>query len=84
MLKITKTVNLNGESKIGNDVVVMLSASISSISNTTINKIIVRRDLYTDNKDLVKTDMDSFELEVMTMVDAFSNETEPTKTQQIV
>ena len=78
MLKTTKTVNLNGESKIGDYVVVMLSASISSISNTSINKIIVRRDLYKDNKDLVKTDMDAFELEVMTMVDAFSNETEQT------
>ena len=78
MLKITKTVNLNGESKIGDAVVVMLSASISSISNTTINKIIVRRDLYKDNKDLVNTDMDAFELEVMTMVDDFSNETETT------
>ena len=78
MLKTTKTVNLNGESKIGDNVVVMLSASISSISNTTINKIIVRRDLYTDNKDLVKSDMDAFELEVMTMIDAFSNETEQT------
>lgn len=71
MLKMTKAINLNGESKIGEATVVMLSASISSVSSTTINKIIVRQDLYQDNKDIIKADMDTFELEVMTLVDTF-------------
>lgn len=74
MLKTTKTINLNGESRIGDSVIVMLSASISSISNTTINKTIVRQDLYQTNKEVVIADMDAFETEVMTLIDSFSSE----------
>ena len=74
MLKTTKTINLNGESRIGDSVIVMLSASISSISNTTINKTIVRQDLYQTNKEVVMADMDAFETEVMTLIDSFSSE----------
>ena len=69
MLNITKSINLNGESKIGDVTVAYLSASVSSNSNTTITKNIVSQELYQINKEVIKKDMSEFETKVYSLVD---------------
>lgn len=65
MLSITKSINLSGQSRIlvdENEVVaVQLNASLyNNISNSNIVSTIVNRDLYNANKEVCRTDIDSF------------------------
>lgn len=71
MLKVNKNITLNGTSEIDGQVVVYMSASISTDgnSNANINKSIANQDLYTANKEAVREDMASFEKEVYKVED---------------
>lgn len=66
MLKVNKNITLNGTSEIDGQVVVYMSASISTDgnSNANINKSIANQDLYNSNKVTVRADMKMFEEEV--------------------
>lgn len=63
MLKTNKTINLNGESRIGDTVVVNMYATLSTtgLDNENINKTILNQDLYNTNKSEVRKDMRDFE-----------------------
>lgn len=71
MLKINKTININGNSEIDGQVVVYMSASISTDGNTNanINKNIANQELYNANKSQVRADMAEFEDEVYKVED---------------
>lgn len=71
MLKINKTININGTSEIDGQVVVYMNASISTDgnSNANINKSIANQELYTTNKVTVRADMKQFEDEVYKVED---------------
>lgn len=66
MLKVNKNITLNGTSEIDGQVVVYMSANISTDGNSSanINKSIANQDLYTSNKVAVRADMKQFEEEV--------------------
>lgn len=66
MLKVNKNITLNGTSEIDGQVVVYMSASISTDgnSNASINKSIANQELYNFNKVTVRADMKMFEEEV--------------------
>ena len=80
MLKVNKNITLNGTSEIDGQVVVYMSASISTDgnSNANINKSIANQDLYNSNKVAVREDMATFEKEVYKVEDSI-NKTEITK-----
>lgn len=70
MLKINKTINLNGNSEIDGQIVVYMNASISTNGeNANINKNIVNQNLYNANKSQVRADMKAFEDEVYKIED---------------
>lgn len=71
MLKVNKNITLNGTSEIDGQVVVYMSANISTDGNSSanINKSIANQDLYTANKEAVREDMASFEKEVYKVED---------------
>lgn len=71
MLKINKTININGTSEIDGQVVVYMNASISTDgnSNANINKSIANQELYAANKVAVRVDMKQFEDEVYKVED---------------
>ena len=71
MLKINKTININGTSEIDGQTVVYMNASISTDGNTNanINKSIANQELYTANKVTVRADMKQFEEEVYKVED---------------
>lgn len=71
MLKINKTININGTSEIDGQVVVYMNASISTDGNSSanINKSIANQDLYNSNKVAVRADMKQFEEEVYKVED---------------
>ena len=71
MLRINKTINLNGTSEIEGQVVVYMSASISTdgSTNANINKNIANQELYNANKVQVRADMAEFEQEVYKVED---------------
>lgn len=50
-------------------VVASMSASIHEDGNVNINKTIVNRDLYNANKEIVRSDMEAFEVFVYDMED---------------
>ena len=64
MLKATKSINLNGQSVVGEQIVRTFYASVTSEGNTTSNSSTVNRDLYIQNYEQVKTDEDEFEAKV--------------------
>lgn len=65
MLEITKTLTLNGESKVetkeGEAVVAIMNATVSKNDQIIISKSIVNSDVYKENKEIVQSDMISFE-----------------------
>ena len=63
MLNTTKTINLNGESKIGEQVAATMYATLSTngSGNENINKTILNQELYNENKTEVRKDMREFE-----------------------
>lgn len=71
MLKINKTINLNGTSEIDGQVVVYMNASLSTdgTTNVNINKNITNQELYNTNKVQVRADMTEFEAEVYKVED---------------
>lgn len=71
MLKLNKTINLNGTSEIDGQIVVYMNASISTDGNSSasINKNIANQDLYNANKSAVRADMADFEDEVYKVED---------------
>lgn len=74
MLKINKTININGTSEIDGQTVVYMNASISTDGNTNanINKNITNQELYNTHKSTVRSDMASFEEEVYKVEDELS------------
>lgn len=71
MLKINKTINLNGTSEIDGQVVVYMNASLSTdgATNVNINKNITNQELYNANKVQVRSDMAEFEAQVYKVED---------------
>ena len=63
MLKVNRTINLNASSMINNQVVVYMSATLSTDGQTSenINKNICSQELYELNKDEIRQDMRDFE-----------------------
>ena len=70
MLTTVKTINLNGESKIGGTTVAYLSANITEAGNSTISKSIANIDLYNANRTEVRNDISAFETEVYAIEDS--------------
>ena len=64
MLKAVRSINLNGQSVIGEQIVRTFYASITSEGNTTSNSSTVNKDLYIKNYAQVKADEDEFESKV--------------------
>lgn len=74
MLKISKTINLNGSSEIDGQVIAYMSASISTEgNNSNINKVITNQELYNANKSTVRTDFIAFEDEVYKIEDEINS-----------
>lgn len=63
MLKVNRTINLNASSMINNQVVVYMSATLSTDGQTSenINKNICSQELYELNKEEIRQDMRDFE-----------------------
>lgn len=63
MLNTTKTISINGESKIGGTIVANMYATLSTtgVGNENINKTILNQELYNSNKAEVRKDMIDFE-----------------------
>lgn len=63
MLKTGRTITINGNSMIDGQLVVYMTASLSTdgTSNENINKNIQNQDLYSNNKESVRKDMRDFE-----------------------
>ena len=63
MLKVNRTINLNASSVINNQVVVYMSATLSTDGQTSenINKNIYSQELYELNKEEIRQDMRDFE-----------------------
>ena len=63
MLKVNRTINLNASSMINNQVVVYMSATLSTDVQTSenINKNICSQELYELNKEEIRQDMRDFE-----------------------
>lgn len=76
MLKINKNITLNATSEIEGQVVVYMSASISTDGNSSanINKSIANQELYTVNKVSVREDMKQFEDEVYKVEDELNTQ----------
>lgn len=74
MLKINKTINLNGVSEINGQVVAYMSASLNTDDNSSnINKSITNQDLYNENKAEIRADFSKFESEVYKMEDELNS-----------
>ncbi len=63
MLKTTKTISINGNSEIDGQVIVYMSASLSTngTGSENISKTINNQELYNANKAAVRKDMRDFE-----------------------
>lgn len=71
MLKINKSITINGSSEINGQPVVYMSATIGTdgTNSVSINKSITNQEVYSDNKIEVRKDMADFEVEVYTVQD---------------
>lgn len=71
MLKTSKTINLTGQSMIGEKQVVYMNASISTDGNQniTVNKSIMDQALYSANKVEARQDISDFEDQVYLIED---------------
>ena len=81
MIKINKTINLNGTSEINGQVVVYMNACLSTdgTTNANINKNISNQELYNANKVSVRADMSAFEEEVYKIEDELNSDNESRK-----
>lgn len=76
MLKITKSITLNGTSTIPVDEknieipVVSMNANISENGNSNINTVIINKELYESNKSTCRADIDEFTAAVRAIEDA--------------
>lgn len=72
MLKVNKTINLSGTSEVEGQIVVYMSASISTdgTNNANINKNVTNKELYDANKEIIREDMKQFEAEVYKVEDS--------------
>ena len=63
MLKVTKSITLNGESRMDDQVVVYMNAMLSTDGNgsSNVNTTIVNRELYNANKKQVRQDIAAFD-----------------------
>ncbi len=71
MLKVNKNITLNGISEINGIQVAFMNATISTDgnSNANVNKAITNQELYGNNKEVVRADMEAFEEEVYKVED---------------
>lgn len=83
MLNVTKSINLNGESKIGGNTVAYLSANVTKEGNTTTSKNITNQDLYQTNNVEVRKDISDFENQVYALEDELATETAATTTPTV-
>ena len=68
MLKTKAVLSINGESKIEDENVVYMTATINSDeTGTSISKTIINKELYNANKDDVRKEMNEFENYVYNM-----------------
>ncbi|SCJ49822.1 Uncharacterised protein [uncultured Clostridium sp.] len=84
MLKTTKTISINGSSEIDGQVIVYMSASLSTTGtgSENINKTINNQELYNANKSEVRKDMRDFEdlvYEEQDKLDTYVNEVKTEK-----
>ena len=72
----SKVVVLTGESKVGEEVVVRLSATVNSNTDVSsaYNEQILNTTLYKDNKAEVRQDMDAFRVLVYALEDELASE----------
>ncbi|CEN74849.1 Uncharacterised protein [[Clostridium] sordellii] len=63
MLNANKTITISGTSTIDGQIVVYMSASLSTDGTTqeNINKVVQNQDLYNKNKEAIRKDMRNFE-----------------------
>lgn len=63
MLNTNKTITISGTSTIDGQIVVYMSASLSTDGTTqeNINKVVQNQDLYNKNKEAIRKDMRNFE-----------------------
>lgn len=63
MLKVTKSITLNGESRMDDQVVVCMNAMISTdgTGSSSVNTNIVNRELYNANKKQMRQDIAAFD-----------------------
>ncbi|AUN14105.1 hypothetical protein [Paraclostridium sordellii] len=75
MLNTNKTINISGTSSIDGQVVVYMSASLSTDGTTqeNINKSVQNQDLYSKNKEAIRKDMRDFEDLVYAEQDKLAN-----------
>lgn len=75
MLNTNKTINLSGTSSIDGQVVVYMSASLSTDGSTqeNINKSVQNQELYSKNKVAIRKDMRDFEDLVYAEQDKLAN-----------
>ena len=83
MLNVTKSVNLNGESKIGEVTVAYLSANVTKEGNTTTSKNISNQELYQANRVEVRKDIADFEARVYALEDELATEKTATTTPTV-
>ncbi|CEO32978.1 hypothetical protein [Paraclostridium sordellii] len=75
MLNTNKTINISGTSSIDGQVVVYMSASLSTDGTTqeNINKSVQNQELYSKNKEIIRKDMRDFEDLVYAEQDKLAN-----------
>lgn len=75
MLNTNKTINISGTSSIDGQVVVYMSASLSTDGTTqeNINKSVQNQELYSKNKEAIRKDMRDFEDLVYAEQDKLAN-----------
>lgn len=85
MLNTTKTINLNGESRIGDTIIANMYATLSTTGsgNENINKTILNQELYNENKTEVRKDMRAFEDLVYEEQDKLYTDINKVKTEKV-
>lgn len=81
MLKITKSINLQGQSLIDGETAISLNANISQdgVGSTSINQNVMNSKLYTENKKECRNDSQQFQEAVWKVEDQLALEQEPIK-----
>lgn len=81
MLKINKSINLQGQSVINGETVISLNANITQdgVGSTSINQHVMNSKLYTENKNECRNDSQRFQEAVWKVEDQLVLEQEPIK-----